>query len=265
MTPEESQLLAGLFERTRAAAANPRDPQAEALIADAVRAQPHAPYLLAQTVIVQEQALRAANDRLQQLEAQVREHEAAAAAGPASFLGGIGKSLFGGEPTRQPAPPPPPAAPGNASPWGSARSAPEPSYPGGAPGMPPQPGPWQQAAQGGGGSFLKGALGAAAGVAGGVLLADSIRGLFSHGAGGNPFGIGTGFGAASAPGGETIVNNYYGSDSENAQDANSLYGDSGDRDDLSSGTQDAAYDQDADDLDSGDDDYGDDGDDTTDV
>jgi hypothetical protein len=57
---------------------------------------------------------------------------------------------------------------------------------------------------------LKGALGAAAGVAGGVLLADSIRGLF-HGAG-NPFGIGSGFGGQGLGGfggGDTVVNNYY--------------------------------------------------------
>ncbi len=53
MSPEERQLLIGLFDRVRGAAANPRDREAEALIDDAVRAQPYAPYLLAQTVLVQ--------------------------------------------------------------------------------------------------------------------------------------------------------------------------------------------------------------------
>ncbi len=37
MSPEERQLLTGLFDRIRGAAATPRDPEAEALISDAVR------------------------------------------------------------------------------------------------------------------------------------------------------------------------------------------------------------------------------------
>ena len=56
MTPEERQMLAGLFERVASTAATPREPEAEAFINDAVRAQPHAPYVLAQTVLVQQQA-----------------------------------------------------------------------------------------------------------------------------------------------------------------------------------------------------------------
>jgi hypothetical protein len=70
---------------------------------------------------------------------------------------------------------------------------------------------------------LTGALGTAAGVAGGVLLADSIRGLFTgHN---NSLGIGSGFGGTgSGLAGDTIVNNYYGdgqslSQQDAAQDA----------------------------------------------
>jgi hypothetical protein len=67
---------------------------------------------------------------------------------------------------------------------------------------------------------LTGALGTAAGVAGGVLLADSIRGLFAgHN---NSLGIGSGFGGMGpAAGGETVVNNYYdsGGQSLSQQDA----------------------------------------------
>jgi hypothetical protein len=211
MTPEERQLLTGLFDRVRAAEGTPRDREAEAFIADAVGAQPHAPYLLAQTVIVQEHALRAANDRLQQLEAQVRDLQSAAAPsqGSCSFLGGLGKSLFGAEPPR-PAPPPRASVPPG-GPWGTTQTAYAPPPP---PASQPQWSAAPQAPIGGGGSFLHGALGAAAGVAGGVLLADSIRGLFSGHA--NPFGIGSGFGGGSpggfgsaGGGGETIVNNYY--------------------------------------------------------
>src|ERR1700744_5201320 len=102
MSPEERQMLADLFERIRANAAAPRDPQAEAFINDAVRQQPYAPYILAQTVLVQQRALEGAAHRISELEAQTR-----ASAPPAqetSFLGSLGRSLFGGGA----APPPPP-------------------------------------------------------------------------------------------------------------------------------------------------------------
>src|SRR4051812_47665425 len=96
MSPEERQLLVDLFDRIRQNANNPRDREAESFIADQVRAQPYAPYLLAQTVIVQDQALRAANDRLQQLEQHVRELEGQGGQqGAGGFLGSLG-SLFGG-------------------------------------------------------------------------------------------------------------------------------------------------------------------------
>jgi hypothetical protein len=227
MSPEERQLLTGLFDRIRGAANTPRDQEAEALIQDATKAQPYAPYFLAQTVLVQDQALRAANDRLQELEGKVKDLESQAASGPRSggFLSGLG-SLFGGSSGSSSAPragmPPP----------GSALRAGMPP-PGGRWGQSPAQGGWQQPPQGyappgtapgpwggQGGGFLTGALGTAAGVAGGVLLADSIRGLFAgHN---NSLGIGSGFGGMGPGlGGETVVNNYYdsGGQSLSQQDA----------------------------------------------
>ena len=214
MTPDERQLLDGLFDRIRAASGTPRDRDAEALIADAVRQMPIAPYLLAQTVLVHEATLRAASERVHQLEAQVRDLEARAAAQPApeatSFLGGIGKSIFGAS---APAAPAQAAAPAS-GPWGRVAAPPpqpqqQPSS-GWSQQPQPQPGPWSQAAApAAGGGFLKGALGAAAGVAGGVLLADSIRGLMGgHGGG---FGAGQ-MGVGGFGGGETVINNYYEND-----------------------------------------------------
>ena len=195
MSPEERHLLVGLFERTKSAAAAPRDKDAEDFIADQVKAQPDAPYLLAQTVIVQEQALEGANSRILELEAQVKALESKGAGG---FLGG----LLGGARRPQPAAQP-------SGPWGlqpGYAPAPPPQYPGYNPGYAPEPM---------GGGFLRGALGTAAGVAGGVLLADSIRGLFAHGGMGgmSNLGIASGYTPASET---TIINNYYGDESGGA-------------------------------------------------
>lgn len=213
MSPEERQMLTQLFERVRSQAGAPREQDAEALIADAVRAQPYAPYLLAQAVLVQEQALKGADQRIRELESRLAQAEQAAQAAQeqprgGGFLGG----LFGGAgaPAARQAPP---------SPWGQANQPAPPPPQGGPWGQqaPQQPGPWGGApqAQGGGNSFLKGALGAAAGVAGGVLLADTLKGVFGGGHGGGAGGLGAGgFGNAGLGGGETIVNNYYGDDQQ---------------------------------------------------
>ena len=74
MTPEERQLIAGLFDRMRSYGAPEKDREAEALINQSVRANPDATYMLVQSVLVQEQALQAANNRVQELEDQLREH-----------------------------------------------------------------------------------------------------------------------------------------------------------------------------------------------
>ena len=57
MTPDEKSLLQNLFDRIDAAKDQPRDKEADAVISDAVRKAPHAPYLLVQTVLLQEEAL----------------------------------------------------------------------------------------------------------------------------------------------------------------------------------------------------------------
>ncbi len=219
MNSDERQLITGLFDRMKSVGSQGRDRDAEQLINDQVRQQPYAPYLLTQTVLVQDQALRAANDRIQQLEEQVRQ-SAGQGQGQegGSFLGGLGR-MFGGGAAASSVPATGHADPYRGQPQGYGQ--PQPGY-----GQQPPAGPWgnqgyaQQQPQGGGlfgggggggGGFMKGALGAAAGVAGGVLMADGIRNLFSGG--NNPYGMASGFGGGEAgfgaPGGETIINNYY--------------------------------------------------------
>jgi hypothetical protein len=241
MSPDERQLLTGLFERVRGAATTARDQEAEALIQNEIKAQSYAPYYLAQTVLVQDQALRAANDRLQELEGKVKDLEGQLAGRGRSggFLSGLG-SLFGGAgpspAPRGPAPPPPPGGRwGAPPPQGGWQQQPQQGYtpPGAA------SGPW--GGQPAGGSFLQGALGTAAGVAGGVLLADSIRGLFAgHG---NAYGIGSGFGGMGPGFGSETVNIFeQGGPNQSEQDG--LQDAQQDRDDAYQNAQDLQQDAD---------------------
>ncbi|SJZ44754.1 hypothetical protein SAMN02745126_01103 [Enhydrobacter aerosaccus] len=160
MQSQERDLIEGLFNRLKAYESQPRDPEAERLIASLVGAQPGAPYLLTQTVLVQEQALKAAQQRISELEAR-----AAAAAAPTGFLDSAPKI----------------------GPWGAApAAAPAASPTAGA--VPPSRSPLQAAVapQGPGGGFLRSALTTAAGVAGGALLFEGIRNMFGHTV--SPFG-----------------------------------------------------------------------------
>ena len=186
MTPQERQVLADLFERIRSAAAAPRDAEAEAFIAEAVRAQPYAPYLLAQTALVQQRALDAAAQRIQALEAKTTQP-----AQESGFLGNLGRSLFGGGPPAQ--------QPGyDASAYQRAAAPP----PAAAPAYAPPVGPWGAPPAASRGGFLASAMTTATGVAGGLLAANAIESLLGGGRGGL-------FGSAGVGGGETVVNNFY--------------------------------------------------------
>lgn len=234
MSPEERQLLTTLFDRVRTAAATPRDRDAETLIDQATREQPYATYYLAQAVIVQEKGLEAASNHIKELEDRVRQLEAETSDHHrAEQSGGFLSSIFGtGQAQQSPAPQPglrtgpgplqaPQAGP-QSGPWGSTprqnyRTGSD--YDDGYRAPPPPVAPWsgQTSVPSAGGSFLRGALGTAAGVAGGMLLANSLSGIFgSHMnslgwgsplAGSNPFGSGNG------PVEETVINNnYFGDD-----------------------------------------------------
>ncbi len=176
MTPDERQLISGLFDRMRGFGSPQKDRDAETLINDSVRSMPDAPYMLVQSVLVQEHALQQANERIQALEEQVRNLQAQDAghgqASSGSFLGG----LFGtGRPAAEP------SRAGSSVPQIGSRAVPPPgdSRTLLTPQAGPQPAaaPWQQAAAGGGGGFMRTAMATAAGVAGGMLAAGAIRDL----------------------------------------------------------------------------------------
>src|SRR5437764_3978118 len=108
MTPQERDLILEVARRLRGTRLSEKDPEAERLIRAEIGSQPDALYLLTQAVVVQEQGLRHAQERIQELEAQ----RPGGGPGRGSFLGGPA----GGAPA---AAPPPPAAPGPAGAGGS--------------------------------------------------------------------------------------------------------------------------------------------------
>ena len=179
MTPQERQLIDDLFDRLSKLENSPRDREAEAAIMEGLRRAPNATYALVQTVLVQDEALKRANARIQELEGGSAEQQQSG-----GFLDSMRDKIFGqsqGQPPRGSVP-----ESGNRPVWNTGQTLPPgygqapgygqpPSYgqPYGAP--PPMPG------SGGGGSFLGTAAAAAAGVVGGSLLLSSIRGMMGGG------------------------------------------------------------------------------------
>ena len=70
MTPQERQMMAELFNRLATLENSPRDPDAEAMIREGFRRAPNAAYALVQTVLLQDEALKAANAHIQEYEQQ---------------------------------------------------------------------------------------------------------------------------------------------------------------------------------------------------
>lgn len=199
MTPQERQLVDDLFDRLSKVEGGPRDPDALAAITQGQRKAPNALYALVQTVLLQDEALKRAHDRIQQLE----QGDAPAQALQGGFLDTMRDALFGGAHPQEPNAPRgsvPNVRPGEPSraAWntGQVMGQPQGGYgqqAGYGQGGPAQGGygqgpmgqqpygqqmPGQQAPQsGGGGSFLGTAAAAAAGVVGGSLLLNSIKGM----------------------------------------------------------------------------------------
>ncbi|MDA9402463.1 DUF2076 domain-containing protein [Bradyrhizobium sp. CCBAU 45389] len=173
MTPQERQLVDDLFDRLSKLENAPRDPDAIAAISDGLRKAPSAVYALVQTVLLQDEALKRANTRIQELEA-AHAPEPAQSGG---FLDTMRDSLFGSSPSRGSVPNVPPREQRPVWNTGQAMQQSQPGY--GQPpyGQAPGQGYGAPPAGGGGGSFLGTAAAAAAGVVGGSLLLSSIRGM----------------------------------------------------------------------------------------
>jgi hypothetical protein len=207
MTPQEQQLITELFARLKQTPAQATDADADQLIRKGVMENPEAPYLLVQTVLIQDMALSQAQHRVAELEHQLAEAKEASSAQPSqpatSFLGGAlspgseppagpgGRASQPIAPASQPPAPPPAAAPA----WN--QSAANPASFGGA----AAPGMMSSASSG----FLRAAATTALGVVGGQLLFQGIQSMFGQHAG----SILSGQSMQPALS-ETVVNNFYG-------------------------------------------------------
>ncbi|MBU0726103.1 MAG: DUF2076 domain-containing protein [Alphaproteobacteria bacterium] len=147
MDQDEHRIIDGLFVKLRQAEdqGGPRDSQAEAVIRDHLAAQPAAPYYMAQAVLVQEDALRRAAERIEALEGELRSRPAG---------GGFLAGLFGGAPAA-----------------GESRPGQTPHTTGMMDRYRNQPGT---------SSFLGGAMQTGMAVAGGLLLGNMLAGLFAN-------------------------------------------------------------------------------------
>lgn len=191
MNSEEQALIDGLFSRLQQAETDsaPRDAQAEARIKEHLTRQPAAGYFMTQAILVQEAALKSLDEQnkqltqqIQQLQSELQQARAQAAAPAPSTGGGFLSSIFGGSRDAQPAPTQS-AAPASSGGWReparpSFNAQPQQNF-GAAPqnyAAPPQN--YGQPAAPAGSGFLGGALKTAAGVAGGVMLAQGISSLF---------------------------------------------------------------------------------------
>jgi hypothetical protein len=190
MTPQERQLVDELFDRLSKMESAPRDSDAASAIAQGLRIAPNAIYPLVQTVLVQDEALRRANSRIQELEAQSTPQQSQGG----GFLDTMRGALFGQGQSQGSVPNVRPPEVGSRPVWNSGQVLQQagPHDQGGYGqrdqggygqpyGGPQVPGGGGMMGGGGGGSFLGTAAATAAGMVGGSLLLNSIRSMMGGG------------------------------------------------------------------------------------
>jgi uncharacterized protein len=181
MNPQERQLVDDLFERLSKLESSPRDADATAAISQGLSRAPNAIYPLVQTVLLQDEALKRAVARIEELEGRANPQQAQGG----GFLDSMRGAIFGQQQSRGSVPSVPASDPGRPV-W---NGAPPPQQdPRGAPYAQPDPRAQQGGGLlgGGGGSFLGTAAAAAVGMVGGSMLMNSLGGMM----GGNRHGFG---------------------------------------------------------------------------
>ena len=195
MTPQERQLIDDLFDRLAKLESARRDPEAMSAIMQGLRNAPNAVYALVQTVLVQDEALKRADMRIQELEAGSGSEQQNQ---PGGFLDSMRDAIFGQNQSRGSVPnvraPEIAGNSGGRPAWNTGQVLPQgqpagqynqPAY--GQP-QPPYGAQQQPPFGGGGGSFLGTAAAAAVGVVGGSMLAGSLRSMMGGGGNQQSFG-----------------------------------------------------------------------------
>jgi hypothetical protein len=187
MTPQERQLIDDLFDRLAKLESAKRDPEAMSAIMQGLRNAPNAVYALVQTTLVQDEALKRADMRIQELEAATGQQNQ-----PGGFLDSMRDAIFGQNQSHGSVPNVrAPEMASNRPAWNTGQVLQQNQ----APGQYNQPayaqpsyGAQQPPFGGGGGSFLGTAAAAAVGVVGGSLLAGSLRSMMGGGGNHQSFG-----------------------------------------------------------------------------
>jgi uncharacterized protein len=196
MTPQERQLVDDLFDRLAKLESAPRDPDASAAIAQGLRNAPNAVYALVQTTLLQDEALKRANHRIQELEQALSSAQPAGQSQSGGFLDSMRDAVLGNQPRSSvPNVPPPQTRPvwnsgqvmqqvpppyGHQEPYGQGPYG-QGSYGQGSYGQGGFGQGYGAPLGGGGGSFLGTAAATAAGFVGGSLLLNSIRSMMGGG------------------------------------------------------------------------------------
>ena len=189
MSPQDAETIRDVFAKIRAMGTTVDDVAATRLVEQELRANPAATLNLVKVLVGLEQErdqfaahIDELNAYIDQLEAQLAE--AARGAGTGQPSGGLFGGTTQGSPFERGR-----AAPPAGSPWTETPPAPQ----GGDPRMvaepspwartqPPAPGPWgQPAPQPQGSGFWGSALRTGAGVAGGLLAVEAVKGMFGGG------------------------------------------------------------------------------------
>ncbi len=189
MTPQERQLVDDLFDRLARVENSPREPNANAAVAEGLRRAPNAVYALVQTVLVQDEALRHAEARIQELESGAQQQQPSG-----GFLDSMRDTILGSGQSRSSVPNVRPGDSAQRGPvWNSGQALEQAdARMGGDPRMNdprladgragnPGGGLFGGGNAGGGGSFLGTAAATAAGVIGGSMLMNSLRGMMGGG------------------------------------------------------------------------------------
>lgn len=157
MQYEEKQLIEDLFQRLKQAeaASDSLDLDANSLIQNLIKQQPESPYFMAQSIIIQEAALKRLTQQVKQLQNEVIQlkNRVEIQLRKGGFLSGLIEKINPSQPV---------------TPVTEKSQQQTPQY------------QQQPNISGGSSGFLSGALKTAAGVAGGVMVGNMLTNMFNH-------------------------------------------------------------------------------------